>query len=319
MKKSVSVLIAASFFALLFVSCGKKNNSVPAKYEYENSYNDVFASKTAVKSLGNSYELNDFEEVFTAEYEYDSSAPVEEGFERKLVKEGNIRIKVDSLDEADSQIESWAKKFGGYVSNSNMSKYTYSYNVRIPSKNFDEAMNVIDGLGKLVSRSINIDDVSERYYDLSGRLDAKKILQQKYSQYLKQAQNMQDLLEIERQLNDVTSELEYIQGQLQRLSNQIDYSTIYITLEANVPSYTTQRHIKGFAFKDFLYDVGDFFVGFLKTIIYIIVYGIPILIFVSFMYWLLLGKIGLLKKLFILLHGKVNFGFKNKNKEKSDE
>lgn len=310
------IFIAVTLIVL--VSCKNGKSVSQASFSAAQFSDSGYLASANVAAKSSARMMNSIE---TADYEVyeDSSFEESEAFERKLIKNGRISIQVDSLENANEQIEKWAKSLGGYISNSQMSKYVYSYTARIPSEKFDDAMKILDGLGELKNRSVYIEDVSERYYDLQSRLETKKILQEKYNQYLKQAQSMKDLLEVERQLNDVISELESMEGQLRRLNSQIDFSTITVSLEAEVPSYETQRHIKGFDFKNFLYDVGDFFVGLVKVLIYIIIYGIPILILLSFFYWLLLGKLGLLKKLFFVLHGKIKKSEKKSAEESKNE
>jgi hypothetical protein len=45
-------------------------------------------------------------------------------------------------------------------------------------------------------------------------------------------------------------------------------------------------------------NIVDFFVGFFKVLLYIVIFGIPVISVVAFFYWLLIGKKGLLIKLF---------------------
>ena len=311
-----------SFLSLFFVlSCSKKGQY---NYEYDNASYETsslaYSDTANAKSLKLSSSFSQVQNSAIDDFALEESDIFSESslLERKLIKNGNISIYVDSLEEANKKIESWVENLGGYISNSQMNKYSYSYTARIPSERFDEAMIILNGLGELNTRSVFIEDVTERYYDLEDRLESKKILKDKYSEYLKKAQNIKDLLEIERQLNSVISEIESMEGQMKRLVSQIDYSTISVTISASEPSYESERHIMGVNFKDFIYDTGDFFVSLFKVLLRIIVYGSPILLLISFFYWLLLGKIGLLKRFFVLLSGKVSKNQKNQGGNKKD-
>ena len=294
-------IILISLFIVSLVSCSKSRYVEKSRYAAEEDYFEDSLSEVGynAKSVSAVMMNNSGNSISSAE-----GAASSDIIERKLIRKGRISIIVDSMDESDAKIEAWTKSLGGYVSNSQMSKYYNYYTLRIPSERFDEAMNFISGLGELQNRSVNIEDVTDRWYDLNGRLETKKILEEKYNQYLKKAENMQDLLEVERQLNDVISEIESMEGQMKRLNNQINYSTIDITMQATAPTYETQRHVISMNLKDFIYDVGDFFVKFAKVLLGLIIYGIPILVLLALLYWLLFGKIGLLKKLFIILSGK---------------
>jgi hypothetical protein len=220
--------------------------------------------------------------------------------ERKLIRTGSINYQVNSLSETRAAVENWVTKYEGYISDSSESGDSINITAQIPSKHFDEAMSTSAQIGKITSKSVNSTDVSDQYYDLDSRLATKRILLDRLTSYLKQAKDVKDMLDIESKINDVTGDIESMQGQLNRLSKQIDYSTINIS--AQLPYNETEQ---GFimpdtksSFRKFCSNVLEFLSGFLFAILYIIIYGIPIVLFLFLLYWLCFGKIGLLRKLF---------------------
>ena len=54
----------------------------------------------------------------------------------------------------------------------------------------------------------------------------------------------------------------------------------------------------GEAFRHFASNIVDFFAGLLTVLLYIVICGAPLVGIAALLYWLLFGKIGLLKKLF---------------------
>ncbi len=240
-----------------------------------------------------------------AESYYDGSAMSDSvsggnnSFERKLIKNGNISLQVQELDSAEASVEKWCKQYGGYINSSNRYENSCNFSVKIPCDSFDEAMESLGNIGSVRSRGVSVRDVSEQFYDLQSRLETKKVLQKNLNKYLEQATNLTDILKIERELNNVTSELESMEGQLRRLSNQIEYSTIDIYME--LPMHQVVPDIEkptlSERMMDFLFSVKSFFGAVLKVIIYGIVCGIPCVAALIFLYWLLLGKVGLLKKI----------------------
>ncbi|QTQ11072.1 DUF4349 domain-containing protein [Treponema parvum] len=220
---------------------------------------------------------------------------------RKLIRTGTIRFEVSSLAETKAAAEAWAKRFGGYVSDFSEDSRSLGMTVHIPSSAFDDAMSSSGDIGKIVSKSADSVDVTDRFYDLDSRLATRRVLLERLQSYLKEAKNVKDMLEIETKINDVTSELEQMQGQFNRLSKQIDYSEIYV--EANLPYNHAED--RGFIFPDlkskfieFCETVVGFFTGFVFVILYIIIFGIPILFVAFLLYWICFGKIGVLRKLF---------------------
>lgn len=220
--------------------------------------------------------------------------------DRKLIKTGSISLEVEQLAATEEAVLAWCQSFGGYVASSFNHETNAAFTVRIPAVHFDAAMAAAGNLGRVRSRNISTQDVSEQFYDLRTRLDTRKILRDRLQSYLAQAKDMEDLLHIERELNSTLTEIESMEGRMRRLSNQIDYSTI--TVDASLPYRTTDQ---GFQWPSldrtvprFLSNVVDFFVDFVAIVLYIIIFGIPILGLVALLYWLLLGRVGLLRKIF---------------------
>ncbi len=220
--------------------------------------------------------------------------------DRKLIKTGSISLEVEQLASAEEAVLEWCQSFGGYVASSFNHETNAAFTVRIPAAHFDTAMAAAGNLGRVRSRNVSTQDVSEQFYDLQTRLDTRKILRDRLQAYLTQAANMEDLLGIERELNATLTEIESMEGRMRRLSNQIDYSTI--TVDLNLPYRTTDQ---GFQWpsldrnvRRFLSNVVDFFVDFVAIVLYIVIFGVPILALVAFLYWLLLGRMGLLKRIF---------------------
>lgn len=322
-------ILTVSLFALIFAitnltSCSKSTSSSTKNtafytedfaqaqdYEVEESAvaaPRMMMAKSASSNIANDFSAQDIESAQTADADFQnpsSSNPnsienknSSETFERKLIKNGDLTLQVENLDEIEQKIETWCKSYGGYISSSNQNERSLNFTIKIPSQKFDSAMEEAGNFGILKSKNISTRDVTEQFYDLQTRLSTKKILQSNLQNYLRQATNLTDILKIEKELNNVTSDLESMQGQMRRLSNQIEFSTINIYLR--LPDYKSEIREPSFSenFTNFLHSLKTFFAGFLTILLYVIICGIPILAILALLYWLLFGKIGLIKKLF---------------------
>ncbi len=315
--KRIALLLLSS---LVFLSCSKKSaSSVRFQRELaDTAYDESFVTSSKSWS-GNGYNpqgpasleetnppvYSDMSNVIGDRESAEAGSQIQaEVIERKLIRSGNIYLQVSSLEDSAAALEAWVSKYNGYVSSSNQYSNSNNFTVRIPADKFDEAMNSISGIGKVKSRSVQAEDVTDSYYDLKTRLETKKLLREKYNQYLKKAENIKDLMEIERNLNNVISEIESMEGRLKLLTNQIDYSTISIYMETATPAFSPSYSINKIDFKRIGYNIVNFVIGLFKVLIYIIVYGIPILAVLFLFYWICFGKIGLIRKIFKRLSKK---------------
>ena len=302
MKKSL--IFIASLLCILFISCSKSAGNNAVKYEdFEYAIpeeNTVLNSGITMSSTRKAAVNNDIVDMDAAYKMEDSIEVPESGVERKLIKNGYVCINVPSFDSIEMQIQNYAKLYGGYITNTYLSENNYSAEIKIPSVNFENAMNNAGTLGEVKNRSQNANDVTEEFYDLETRINTKRILKDKLEGYLKQAASVKELLEIERQLNNVVTELESMEGRMKRLSNQIEYSTI--TINAYLPTGFVDT---GYNWPDIKEDfrkmgvnIVHFLEGLLVVAVYLVIYGIPLIAICALLYWLLFGKIGLLIKLF---------------------
>lgn len=291
MKK---IILAISLLGFIFASCGKAPR---------------FASKSTASQFAmyeDVAEAEDAEEVLV-EADFAGSGSVSDGaaqsareIGRKLIYTGYISIGVENLAETKNAVEQWLKKYDGYISNSSESQRSVNFSVNIPQKNFFAAMDEGASLGKIKNKNVNCRDVTEQFYDLQTRLETRHILLERLQNYLASSSNVKDLIEIETKINDVTSELEQMQGNMNRLQKQIAFSRIEI--QAMLPAGSDER---GFIFPDLkdgacnlLHNIVSFLVNFVFVLIYVFIFGTLIVLALILIYWLAFGKIGLVRKLF---------------------
>ena len=301
MKKTILAILTVTALVSL-AGCSKRSYAKAADgmvqkeyYATENTSSGIYSDVMVYSDMDLS---SDEESLSDQKPEAPAAEPVP--IERKLIRTGTISVEVESLADTRESINSWVSRWNGYIASSNEGPSSLSCTIRIPSVYFELAINEAYGLGKLRAKTIQAQDVTDQYYDLQTRLDTKIILQERYQSYLKQAENIEDLLAVERKLNDVTSEVESMKGQLKLLNSQVDYSTI--VLNARLPPNETED---GFTlpdtksgFKNFLGTAAGFFNGIMFFLLYLILFGIPIVLLAALLWWLCFGKLGLIRKLF---------------------
>lgn len=154
--------------------------------------------------------------------------------ERKLIKEGSISFETDSVDKTKKYIESKVKFFEGYISKEYSYDYTeqkqYVLEVRIPSQKLDDFITSLSGvIVSLDNKDIQVKDVTEEYVDVEARIKSKKEVMQRYTEILKQAKSISEMLDIEREIGTLQADIESLEGRLKYLQNQTSLSTLNLT------------------------------------------------------------------------------------------
>ena len=170
--------------------------------------------------------------------------------ERKVIKTGGLSYRVESTKEEYQRISKLLDQYDAYISSENENKgydrINYNVSIKVPPQNFDVLIKEVTDGRKLDNRWVNTDDVTSRYYDLQSRIENKKKLEERYQEILKKADKISDILEVERNLNQVRSEIESLQGQFKLLNHQINYSTLDISFYELVPYELDQEQRPGF-------------------------------------------------------------------------
>jgi hypothetical protein len=104
--------------------------------------------------------------------------------------------------------------------------------IRVPSAHFRAAMTKIDALGAVTHRSVKAEDVSEEYHDAEVRLLNLKATRQRLQEFFARAQNMQEALAIEHELERVSQEIDRLQGRLRFLQERAALSIIDVSIAA---------------------------------------------------------------------------------------
>ncbi len=159
--------------------------------------------------------------------------------ERKVVKNGDLSLKIDNADEAQKKIQGIAKNNGGEIFASNFYQNgnhikSGTITVKVPVTSFEKTLSEIKGIASLVLReSTSGQDVTEEYTDLQAQLRNAIVEEQTFTRILDQAQKIDDVLAVTRELSRVRGTIEQLQGRMKYLDAQTDMSTISISLTEN--------------------------------------------------------------------------------------
>ena len=208
--------------------------------------------------------------------------------ERKLIKQGVLRFETDNLQSTHQRIVALVQKSGGYLAGDAEEKgydrIIHQLTVRIPANQFDSFLaEVSSGVAHFDEKRIEVSDVTESYVDLEARINTKKELEKRYLQLLEKANTVEDMLSIEREMANLRSDIESLEGRFRVMNNQIAYATLEISyyvkeLEATHGNgYKIQR-----ALKDGLDGLLGFFIGLISIW--------PLLIFFSLLTWFIIRR-----------------------------
>lgn len=223
---------------------------------------------------------------------------------RKLVKQADLRLRVEKLDETEKLISALAEKYGAWFASTAMYENSRHYGIRVPSPSYDAMLADLTGIGRTLMRSENAEDVTLRYYDLEARLATKRELLTTYQSYLGKAANIEEILSVESRIADLQQEIDHTGTQFRNLAGLIDYSTIELEIAGPVAADSYAGPTIGEKLKALFKSFGGVASSAVVVLAGIVMYGVPAVLVAVLLFWLLFGRVGLLKKLWALAAGK---------------
>lgn len=204
--------------------------------------------------------------------------------DKKIIKNGDLTLKVNNADESAKKISEIAKNNNGevfstsfYQSASNVKNGTIT--VKVPVANFEKTFAEIKKVASLVVReSISGQDVTEQYVDLQAQIKNRQAEEQSYIKILDRAQKIEDVLAVTQQLSMVRGNIEQLQGRIKYLESQTDMSTISAQISEDQAITVIDSWRPWQIVKESFNSLAKILQGFVNFIIRLIIVIIPFLI-----------------------------------------
>lgn len=282
MKKIIAIFTAI-IISLSLAACGGTSSDAEGQADNAAYYNDALA-----KSADG--ELNESADAGNKKTQSGSTA--EQGkTDRKIIEYINLSVETKTFDALIDSINATVKESGGYIESSQIGGNSYfgkenrtaELKVRIPKTKQSDFSDFLSKNCNVVSRSVDTDDVTDRYIDIQSRIKALTLEKETLEKFLTQSSNVSDTLTVYEKLTTVIAEIESYQSRLNQMDNLIDYTTFTVHID-EVEKVTKVKPQNWFVktwngFIDNFFEVGNGLLNFISFIIS----AIP--------YWILLGVI----------------------------
>lgn len=159
---------------------------------------------------------------------------------RKLVRTVDLEIEVRDPEKASAEVQGLAGRLGGYVAGVDAQRQEdgtlYSrMTLRVPVERLDEALSAIKKLAVRVQREQQrVEDVTDRFVDLEARLRTLRAteaeLQALLAESRQKARKVEEIMAVYRELTEIRSQIEQIEGQRNALDKLATLSTINVVL-----------------------------------------------------------------------------------------
>ncbi len=258
-KKTLSIAALVLAIATLLAGCG--GSSPFEKNSAKSSAPSLMADEAAAESAA-AYEGDIVDYAYEESYDTTAGAApaeasgtsnavtdeqIQSNSNRKLIKTVNMSTETREFDKLIATINERIESLGGYAESFEVNGNSYdTYSernafivARIPANKLDAFVSKVEDESNITSRNESAEDVTLQYADVEAHKESLKIEQKRLNELLEQADKLENIIELENRLTEVRYEIESYESRLRMMNNQVDYSTVNLSIR-EVKEYTPE-------------------------------------------------------------------------------
>ena len=232
MKKTLALLLSGLMLVSLLVGCGAASKDMMAMDT------ETFAPMENGALADGIYDSLKREEL---DSDYEASTDEKPSVtQRKLIRKIYLDTETEDMDALLAAIDSKVNALGGYMESREVytgSRYS-SYDsrrhadlvIRIPKDKLDEFVAHVSKESNITSSNETSDDVTLTYVAVQSRMTALQKEEARLLELIDKAANLSELLELEKRLTEVRTDLENVTSQLLLYDNLVDFGTIEVSI-----------------------------------------------------------------------------------------
>jgi len=172
--------------------------------------------------------------------------------QRKVIRNANLKLEVDDFYTSYGNLQSMITGIG-FIQESNIHRDYYMFDgerrsritgditIRVDARHFDNTLNDVKGLGDVIDDRIYSTDVTDQFFDTEGRLKILKIEYEYLEEYMRSLKDPDSIFKTRMRMTELQTEIERLTGTLNKWSDLVELSTIYIRLEEKYPEEMTKK------------------------------------------------------------------------------
>lgn len=156
--------------------------------------------------------------------------------------EARVSVEVEKVGDAAAKVREIVKKHGGQIVadtvNDESGSSAASFTLRVPSKGSEKFLEEVGGVGIIRHRQVTARDIGKEFHDAQIYLNNLMVTLKRYEEILAKAQDVNQILSIEREMTRIRGEIDRVKGDLRWMKDRAARATIYLTLFTSRPDST---------------------------------------------------------------------------------
>jgi hypothetical protein len=154
--------------------------------------------------------------------------------ERKIVRNATLDLEVKDVKASYDELLAFAAERGGYevrrLQQSRDGYITIDAQIKIKPDQLDPFLLFAATMGTVINTETTSEDITENYYDAQIRLGTMEKSLDVYYGFLEKASTVEDILRVQNEINQLTTEIESLKGRLKLWDSLLAESVITLRL-----------------------------------------------------------------------------------------
>lgn len=212
-----------------------------------------------------------------------------------MVRTADLSVRTPHVADALARAKQYADSAGGYAGDEDTEvdsagRTTSRVQLRVPPAQYESVLDELAGLGTLLSREVNVKDVTGQVVDVQSRIKSQRASVDRVRKLMDQATDLNEVVSLESELSTREAALESLEAQQASLEGQTDLATV--TLELSEPPAKAKKpakkhHDDGF-WTQVGHGLGDGWHGFylaMRTVLVVLAVLLPFLALFVLLVW----------------------------------
>ena len=155
----------------------------------------------------------------------------------RIIHHASASVRTTDFDETIALVYELVERYDAFIQRSDIIGHNIgvyerfsSFTIRVPVGMYHEMVSALDDLGTVDRLNTTATNVSASHADLTSRLNALRVQEERILDLLEWAENLADMLILEERLGEIIRQIESLTGERTHLDNQVAYSTVEIDI-----------------------------------------------------------------------------------------
>ena len=153
---------------------------------------------------------------------------------RVLLRSASAEVETERVDSTHARAVEIVRSLGGRIDKDLVTENSADVVLRVPDAQLEAVLDSLATLGRMVRRTITVQDATEMVIDLEARIASLTAARDRLMELQQRTATVSEIVEVERELARIQAELDSLRGRVASLRGLAAYSRLELAVREKV-------------------------------------------------------------------------------------